>query len=581
MGKRKRAGPSLSPAAEVYGRINEADDDSRGGASNSGIFTSLMEFSIVLFCVAYSLFCVNAYLLNAVSLRLSVFSLSILLIAELALLGRAARSKIIIQRGYRTTAWAILVFLLSLGISLNKSPSLLPISWSADYPNHYILIDFLSTHEQLPLLTSGLGEMVQYPFGPSLFTAVSAKMTGLSLMTMTGVLAAFIAAILAVMVYLLARKFLDWYETRSAMADAAAMVSAFMVFSVPSYYIGQYCGDFYYSMMFGELLVLLTLLALMHVEAGERLWLYVFIIATAGIIFTYTLFIVIPVCALIFFTILNPEKIRQVFDRFNLAAALFTAVFFVLFTFERMSIGTHILQYEGVALEPDLLRFNLIFIGLIVCGTILSLKCIRGFTKNAISVYCGIVIAECLGFFLLSQYGIIAAYYAKKTLYLLVLLLPVVASLPVLYAVRRGVGEKHRSIALYGIIGLIGIFSLYTALTFPVQEKPVVTPEDAIFAQKAETYLRNNNIPYQNLSITTGELKGYWFGLLLHMDKNYVSQRFLANATPFSEWLLDPDARYVAGEMVNATYPEFFEMKGIRLQIVVRQGQKVLIRKVD
>jgi len=581
MGKRKRAGHPLSPAAEVTGERDTGEGGTLKGGSQAVLFTSLMEFFIVLFCTAYSLFCVNAYLLNAISLKLSVPSLSILLVTELALLGWAARSTIFISKGYRATAWAILVFLISLGISLNKSPSLLPKSWSADYPNHYILIDFLSTNEQLPTLTSGLGEMVQYPFGPSLFTALSAKMTGLPLMIMTGILAAMIAAILATTVYLLARKFLERYEICSTMADAAATISALMIFSVPVYYLGQYCGDFYYSMMYGELLVLLTLLALMHIEDGERLWMYVFIIATTGIIFTYSLFIVIPVCALILFALLNPIKIQGGIDRTSIGAGLLAAILFLVFTVERMKIGTHILQYEGLTVEPDLMNFNIIFIALIALGMILSQKTIRGFARSALSTYCGIVIAEFLGFFLLSQYGIIAAYYAKKTLFLLVLLLPVVAGLPVMYAVRQGVGEKHRSAALYGIIGIIGIFSLFTALVYPVQQNPVVTPEDVLFAQKAEVYLINHNIPYQNLSITTGELKGYWFGLLLHMDKNYAQQRFLSNATSFRDWLQDPDARYVAGEMVNATYPEFFEMNGVRLQIVVREGQKVLIRKVD
>ena len=65
------------------------------------------------------------------------------------------------------------------------------------------------------------------------------------------------------------------------------------------------------------------------------------------------------------------------------------------------------------------------------------------------------------------------------------------------------------------------------------------------------------------------------------MDKNYAQQMFLSNATAFSDWLKNPEARYVAGEMVNASYPEYFEMGGVRLQIVVREGQKVLIRKVD
>jgi len=49
----------------------------------------------------------------------------------------------------------------------------------------------------------------------------------------------------------------------------------------------------------------------------------------------------------------------------------------------------------------------------------------------------------------------------------------------------------------------------------------------------------------------------------------------------FNDWLKNPDARYVIGEMVNASYPEFFEMKGVKLQIVVREGQKVLLKKVE
>jgi outer membrane protein assembly factor BamA len=83
------------------------------------------------------------------------------------------------------------------------------------------------------------------------------------------------------------------------------------------------------------------------------------------------------------------------------------------------------------------------------------------------------------------------------------------------------------------------------------------------------------------MSITTAELKGYWLGLLLHMDKNYAQKRFLGDPTAFKDWLKNPDARYVAGEMVNNSYPEYFDMDGVRLQIVVREGQKVLIKKVE
>jgi hypothetical protein len=227
------------------------------------------------------------------------------------------------------------------------------------------------------------------------------------------------------------------------------------------------------------------------------------------------------------------------------------------------------------------MNFNLIFIVLAICGIILGLKYVPGYLRSALIVYYIVMIVEYFAFVFVNQFGIIAIYYANKIFYLLVLALSVSACLPVFHAIRHIRKDQLRTAAAISIIGLIGCFSLFVALTYPLPTKPVVTNEDVIFTQKAEAYLQKNNIPYQNLSITTGELKGYWLGLLLHMDKDYAQRHFLANSTPFEDWLKNPDARYVAGEMVNASYPEFFEIKGVRLQIVVREGQKVLIRKVE
>jgi hypothetical protein len=413
----------------------------------------------------------------------------------------------------------------------------------------------LSTHERLPLLTSGLGEMVQYPFGPSLFTSVMAKIFSLPLMTMTGILAAVISALIVLIVFLLGRKLLEKYTAEKNLADAGALVSAFMVFSVPSYFLDQYCGNFYYSMMFGEVLVLITLLALMNAQNGSRVWMVIFVLTTMGIIYTYTLFIIIPVSALVLFTFLNPDLARVLSDRIVLFSGVLVASLFLLFTFERITIGSHILQHEGLTVELDIMNFNIVFIFLVIFGVILGLKYVPGYLRSALFVFYIVIIAEYFAFIFLNHFGLIAVYYANKILYLLVLVFSVSTCLPVVCIIRHIHKEPLRTAATISLIGLIGFFSLFVALTFPLASKPVVTNEDVVFAQKSEAYLQENNISYQNLSITAGELKGYWLGLLLHMDKSYAQKHFLDNATPFNDWLKDPDARYVAGEMVNASYP--------------------------
>jgi hypothetical protein len=544
------------------------------------VFSNILECGIVFLCILYSLMCLDAYFLDAIHLKLSLSNLSLLLGVELLLLGSVVYKKIHLVTEIKTAFYGIFVMLISFLISLNISPSLLPTSWSSDYPNHYILIDFLSRNEQLPLLTSGLGEMVQYPFGPSLFTSVVAKIFALSLMTAAGVIAATISALISVTVYLLAQELLKKYSLKNNLTDAGALVSAFMVFSVPVYFLDQYCGNFYYSMMFGELLVLISLLALMKVETGDTSWIFIFLLAAMGIIFTYTLFFIIPAVALLFFAFLNPDKIRVLLDRFTIISALLVAILFLLFSYERMSIGRHILQNEGLTVELNLMNFNIIFVILVISGIILCIKIIPAYLKSALFVYYLVIIAEYFTFLFLDHFGIIAVYFANKIFYLLILVLAVSAGIPVIFTIRQIEKDHLRTIALICIIGLIGFFSLFVALTYPVRTIPVVTSEDAIFSQKAEEYLNQNAIPYENLSITTGPLKAYWFRLLLHMDKNYA-QQFLDKPTSFNSWLKNEDARYVAGEMVNNSYPEFFEMGGVRLQIVVREGQKVLLKKVE
>lgn len=435
--RKKNKVKTAGPPTEKNGADNPPWDSFPGKSTDvPWVFSNIVEFCIVFFCVAYSLFCLDAYFLNAVHLKLSVLNLSFLLVPELLLLGEVTYKKIQVFTDIKTALYSILVFLISFFISLKISPSFLSNSWSADYPHHYILIDFLSVHEHLPQLTSGLGEMVQYPFGPSLFTSVVARILPISLLNATGAIAAVMSALIAVTVYLLAREFLKRLSPEKHLADAGGLISAFMVFSVPAYFLDQYCGNFYYSMIFGELLVLVSLLALMKIETGDTPWIFIFILATLGIIFTYTLYILIPFSALLFFALLNPEKIRILVDRVTISSGLLVVFLFLLFSYERMGIGTHILQYEGITVELNIVNFNILFLVLVIAGSIIGMKIIPSYLRSSLFVYSFFIIAEFFAFIFLNQFGLIAVYYANKSLYLLILVLSVSASIPVIFAVR-------------------------------------------------------------------------------------------------------------------------------------------------
>jgi hypothetical protein len=165
MGKKWRTKVPPAPAEKDIPDTDPKDADTGNSGFPPVVFSGILEFCIVFFCIAYSLFCLNAYLLNAVPLKLSVINLVFLLGAEFLLPGSIAYKKNQVIADIKQCLYGILVFLISFLISLHISPPLLPNSWSADYPHHDILIDFLSTHEQLPLLTSGWARWYNIPSG--------------------------------------------------------------------------------------------------------------------------------------------------------------------------------------------------------------------------------------------------------------------------------------------------------------------------------------------------------------------------------------------------------------------------------
>jgi hypothetical protein len=544
------------------------------------IFSNIMEFALIFFGVLYSLFCFGGYLLDGANVRLSVLNLILFLLPVLLIIGYFSYKKIRIDKNFRTLFFAILVFMISFTISWIISPSLLPIYASVDYPHHYILIDYFSDHEAFPPINYGIGEMVQYPFGASLFTSFISRIFSLPVMNTMGLLVAIISGLLASGVFLISRELLRKCKIETDLADVTSLVSVFMVFTMPVYFLDQYCSNFYYSMIFGELLVLLSLLALMKSESGTSSWMMIFMLINIGIIYTYTLFIVITFFAFLIYAILNRDRMPVFSDKKILLTGILVFFLFLIFSIQRLSTGISILQHEGATVEFSIFNFNILFIILVVSGFILFLKKPSENLKSAFSVYLFVIILTYITFIFLDHFGLIALYFANKVFYILVLVVSCLAIFPIIFTIRRIQPVVYQKFAAGVIVSLIGLFSIYSLLTYPIGHHPSVTNDDVIFTKNAETYLHKNNISYNNLSIISGSLKGYFLALMLHMDKNYAQRNYLSQRTSFNYWLSNPNSSYGIGEMTNASYPEKFSINGVQLEIVVREGQRVLLKKL-
>jgi hypothetical protein len=544
------------------------------------VFSNALEFGIIFFGIAYSLFCLGGYLLDLAHLRLSVVNLFFFSLALVLIIVYFGYKKIKIERNVGALLLGILVFLVVFMISWNASPSFLPISDSVDYPHHYILVEYFSVHEAFPQMDSGLGEMNQYPFGPSLFTSFISRIISLPIMNAMGLLVAIVSGLIAAGVYLISRELLKKCKIERDLSDVASLVGSFMVFTLPIYFLEQYSHNFYYSMVFGELLVLLSLLALMKSESGNTLWLAIFFFVNVGIIYTYTLFIVIPFLAFLIFAVLNRDKIPCFSDRKIVLGAISVFFLFAIFSIQRFSTGIGILQNEAGTVAFNIFNFNVLFIILVVSGLVLYLREGPAKLKRVFPVFLFVVIMEFFAFVVLNQFGKIALYYANKQFYVIILVASCLATLPIVFLARRFKNTRHQKYVAITIAGLIGLFSLYSLLVFPVPPAPIITNGDAIFMKNVETYFHDNNLSYDNLSISGGPFNRYFDALLLHMDRQRAGY-YLTKETAFDDWSGDPNSSYVAARArIDVPAQKTFLFKDKKFEIVLNDGRMVLIKKL-
>ncbi|PWB51248.1 MAG: hypothetical protein C3F06_10540 [Candidatus Methanoperedenaceae archaeon] len=263
-------------------------------------FKNPIELLIIIILVLYSLVVINGYFLDYFHFHLNVINITFVMAVEIILFILFFKIKLTSYR--KSIIYCLIIFAIVFIYSLYFSPAFLPISYSVDAVHHYVLMDYLYNHESLPNLNNSyyMQEMVHYPYGPSLFTVYISKIFGIELVETMQILVFAAAGLLAVLVYLIAKELLNEYNLPTGYEEILSLASPFMLFSVPTYFFGQYLNDnFYYSMIFGELLVIGTLFTLLKIENKEKAWINFYFILCFGIIFTYTLFLIINIYGLI------------------------------------------------------------------------------------------------------------------------------------------------------------------------------------------------------------------------------------------------------------------------------------------
>jgi hypothetical protein len=544
------------------------------------VFQNIIEFVIIASAVSYSFLCFDAYLLNTFSLGGSFLPVFGLFMPEFCLAVWLIGKKSHVQPDIPVIALCIAIFCIIFLFQWSVSPSFLPMSTSADYPHHYILIEYITSHGSLPPLNYGqIGEMAQYPFGPSFATACISLIFGISILNALALLSNIVLGCILVCSYLITLDLLKKSPSDKKIKSILALASPIMIVSLPIYFIGQLNHDFYYSMVWGELLVLVSLLILIKIESGDLSWLFLFMITSMGIIYTYTLYIVIPFATVFVWLLLNKREVFARITKIYIISGSIVVALFLLFTYQRFSVGMGILEHEGATVVFSLSNFNFLFIALVILGVFIAIHLSWIQYKSPFSILLLITIMEIFAFVILNYFGKIALYYADKNFYLLVLLLSPLTAIPLLHLVSKMQTDSLKKIVGISSVGLILIFSIFCVATFDLNKNPPVNNEDITFSHDVETYFSGNNITYNNLTISDFPLKAYWSALMLHISKDYADQQYLGKYTSPDAWLNNPNSRYLIGEVAENSSLSTIEINGIRIQPILHEGTHVLLEK--
>lgn len=409
---------------------------------------------------------------------------------------------------YNSVIISIFLFLMFFSLLMITVPHIL--SKSADAVHHYILVDYIANNgypiEKTISSTSYLREMVEYPPLPCMIAAFFLKFS-------SGIIFPFdamnlvlliVISIIPVFIYLIS------FEMTSQLWASLISIS-FLLVNV--YYYEQFLGSYFFSMIFGELFILISLYSLIRFEISkQKFWILVFSLNSLLLIFSYTSWFLIPVLS--FFILVY--FYHNYFNKLDLVYIIPILIIFVIFSYLRRDTGFSILKHEGLAVVVTL-KTLIFFLPLFVIFLFMAVGIIFYIQeqKRIISplLYISIIFMNAI-LFLIANF---AVYHLIKLIYLLSILGTIFAGYGFIRVWEKSRIKKNKNI-MFLCLFLISYIAMAGYLVYySTQVSPPFTISDY---QLSEMVLKDDavNQSLLNIELDTG-IENYWVSLgFLHMD---------------------------------------------------------------
>jgi len=384
------------------------------------------------------------------------------------------------------------------------------ISSSADAVHHFILVDYITNNgypvEDDAVTISYMDGMIDYPPFPCMIAAIFVKLTSNFLLPFD----AMNFTLLLMVSFLVMLIYLITFELTSKIWASLISIS-FLLGNV--YFYEQFLGSYFFSMIFGEVFLLLALYLLIIFEnSKEMFWIYAFYSSCFLLIFSYTSWFLIPVLTFL----LLAYKYKKYFNKLDILGFILILAVFAWFSYSRLNSGIYILKFEGYV--PIItLKMIIYYIPLIITVIFLIIGFVAYVRKKEklISPLIFIVVIFCniLLFYLLN----FASYHIIKLVYLLTIFGTVFAGYGFVYIYEKYVNWKSENVIFIALFllsfiiaaGYLGFYSMNASSPFTIEDH-----------QLSQLILKDSNINKSLIRVDVNSgIENYWISLgFLHLD---------------------------------------------------------------
>ncbi len=447
---------------------------------------------------------------------------------------------------------------------------LIPTSTSVDIAHHLALTDWIVREGALPNKPSpNLNEMVSYPFGVHLLSAVTVKALGiapLKAMTLVGFgLLGFLASALVGIAGRLADQL--GFTLRPVLKWSTALLCTTALLFASHYSIGLLDQDYFFAQVFGLYLLVATAFFLLDTSHDVNPW----SIAASGaaLIYAYPLYFPIFIAMWLPGVIHRPRKF-----------ALFTGLCFLaaasLFLPGRLATGISILNNNGGTIPITIARLGggiVLIPCLIGVATCLFYGCRRALWP-VLTIPFGVIaaLAEALAvlFFTGSVGG--STYQALKLVYAALYIafgtLPIVVFMALRYLNSRAIITILAPLTA-GALVILSVFSVDLR-----RQPPVISSEEYQLAQWTA-----NTFPRSEVDVLIPGIPGYilWVGIF-GQPRNIIAATYLSSGCNLLDHWIEDGKPYL---IFLPSQSESVQASGQRFTVVQTNGDAVLIHRTE